>query len=312
MKGTRHSSWEKVLAGGFRGISVVAMMAVIVLILFLVWTLGEKASAAIQAYGLTFLTSQEWNPVAGRETYGILPMLYGTLASSAIALFLAIPCGIMTAIFLSENFLPFESLVVFLVELLAAIPSVVYGFWGIFVLIPVLQPPSSWLHHHFGWFPLFATPPLGPGLFPAGVILAIMILPMITAISRSSLKALPSDLREAAMALGVTRWEAILYIFLPSAASGIIGAIILALGRALGETMAVIMVIGNANQLQFSLFAPASAIAPLLANQFAEAQGMQVSALMYAGLVLLVVTLAVNLVAEIMLQLLHQNRHQSY
>ena len=309
MKGTLHSPWDKVVAGGVRGISVVAMTTVLILMLLLVWTLGEKASAAIQTYGFSFLTNTQWNPVAERETYGILPMLYGTLASSAIALLLAIPCGVMTAIFLSEHFLPFESLFAFLVELLAAIPSVVYGFWGIFVLIPVLQPPSAWLYDHFSWFPLFATPPIGPGLLPAGVILAIMILPIITAISRSSLKAVPSELREAAMALGATRWEAILFIFLPSAASGIMGAIILALGRALGETMAVIMVIGNANQLQLSLFAPASAIAPLLANQFAEAQGMQVSALMYAGLVLLVVTLTVNLVAEIMLQQLYHNHY---
>ncbi|AFZ49918.1 phosphate ABC transporter permease subunit PstC [Dactylococcopsis salina] len=301
---TSHSPQERTIEASFRGISFLATLTVIVLMLGLVWTLTEDATEAIQKYGLGFLLNTEWNPVSGRETYGILPMLYGTIASSSIALLLAIPLGVTTAIFLSEKFLPspLENLLVFLIELLAAIPSVVYGFWGIFVLIPFLQPPSLWLNEHWGEFPLFSTPPLGPGLLPAGVILAIMILPIITAISRSSLKTVPSELREAVMALGVTRWEAITFIVLPTASSGIIGAVILALGRALGETMAVTMVIGNANQLQLSLFAPASTIASLLANQFAEAQGMQVSALMYAGLVLLIVTLAVNLVAEIMLQ----------
>ena len=301
---TSHSPQERTIEASFRGISFLATLTVIVLMLGLVWTLTEDATEAIQKYGLGFLVNTEWNPVSGRETYGILPMLYGTIASSSIALLLAIPLGVTTAIFLSEKFLPspLENLLVFLIELLAAIPSVVYGFWGIFVLIPFLQSPSLWLNEHWGGFPLFSTPPLGPGLLPAGVILAIMILPIITAISRSSLKTVPSELREAVMALGVTRWEAITFIVLPTASSGIIGAVILALGRALGETMAVTMVIGNANQLQSSLFAPASTIASLLANQFAEAQGMQVSALMYAGLVLLIVTLAVNLVAEIMLQ----------
>ena len=301
---TSHSPQERTIEASFRGISFLATLTVIVLMLGLVWTLTEDATEAIQKYGLGFLLNTEWNPVSGRETYGILPMLYGTIASSSIALLLAIPLGVTTAIFLSEKFLPspLENLLVFLIELLAAIPSVVYGFWGIFVLIPFLQPPSLWLNEHWGELPLFSTPPLGPGLLPAGVILAIMILPIITAISRSSLKTVPSELREAVMALGVTRWEAITFIVLPTASSGIIGAVILALGRALGETMAVTMVIGNANQLQFSLFAPASTIASLLANQFAEAQGMQVSALMYAGLVLLIVTLAVNLVAEMMLQ----------
>ena len=301
---TSHSPQERTIEASFRGISFLATLTVIVLMLGLVWTLTEDATEAIQKYGLGFLLNTEWNPVSGRETYGILPMLYGTIASSSIALLLAIPLGVTTAIFLSEKFLPspLENLLVFLIELLAAIPSVVYGFWGIFVLIPFLQSPSLWLNEHWGELPLFSTPPLGPGLLPAGVILAIMILPIITAISRSSLKTVPSELREAVMALGVTRWEAITFIVLPTASSGIIGAVILALGRALGETMAVTMVIGNANQLQFSLFAPASTIASLLANQFAEAQGMQVSALMYAGLVLLIVTLAVNLVAEMMLQ----------
>lgn len=304
MKLTAHSLGEKAMNNGFLGGSWLATVAVILLMITIVWTLGDDATPAIQQYGLGFLLDREWNPVAGQQQYGILPMLYGTLASSAIALLFAIPLGIITAIFLSEGFLPLplESFLVFLVELLAAIPSVVYGFWGIFVLIPSLEPLSLWLNQQFGWMPLFATPPAGPGLLPAGIVLAIMILPIITAIARSTLKALPSDLRDAAMALGLTRWETIGGILLPSAFSGIIGAIILALGRAMGETMAVTMVIGNANQLSTSIFAPANTIASLLANQFAEAQGMQVSALMYAGLVLLMATLGVNLLAELVIQ----------
>lgn len=299
---------EKVFDGGFYLLTVLATVMVGLLMVALIGTLAIEAESAISSYGFRFLFNTEWNPVSGRETYGVLPMLYGTLASSAIALIIAIPLGVMTAIFLSERFLPrlLEQLLVFLVELLAAIPSVVYGFWGIFVLIPRLQPLSVWINNHFGWIPLFATPPVGPGLFPACLILAIMILPIITAISRSSLQAIPVDLREAAIALGATRWEAISFILLPSAASGIMGAIILALGRAMGETMAVTMVIGNANQLQWSLFAPANTIASLLANQFAEAQGMQVSALMYAGLILLIATLVVNLVAELIIHQVHQ------
>lgn len=293
---------------GFRITSLMATLLVVLIMVTLIGTLVIEAESAMKTYGLAFLLNTEWNPVLGRESYGVLPMLYGTLASSSIALFIAIPLGIMTAIFLSERFLPpfLEPLLVFLVELLAAIPSVVYGFWGIFVLIPALQPLGFWLNHHCGWIPLFATPPLGPGLLPAGLILAIMILPIITAISRSTLKTIPSDLREAAMALGVTRWEALCFILLPSAASGIMGAIILALGRAMGETMAVTMLIGNANQLQWSLFAPANSIASLLANQFAEAQGMQVSALMYAGLILLITTLVVNLLAEVIIRQVNQ------
>ena len=304
---------EKVFDGGFYLLTALATLIVGLLMVALIGTLAIEAESAISSYGFRFLFNTEWNPVSGRESYGVLPMLYGTLASSAIALLIAIPLGVITAIFLSERFLPrlLQQLLVFLVELLAAIPSVVYGFWGIFVLIPRLQPLSLWINDHFGWIPLFATPPLGPGLFPAGIILAIMILPIITAISRSSLQAIPSDLREAAIALGATRWETISFILLPSAASGIMGAIILALGRAMGETMAVTMVIGNANQLQWSLFAPANTIASLLANQFAEAQGMQVSALMYAGLILLIATFVVNLVAELIIhQVHHKGNHE--
>lgn len=304
MSFSTRSQFEKTLDRGFLILTRSSAIAIAVLLIAIAATLAYRAFPAMQTYGLGFLVGQEWNPVAGRERYGVLPMLYGTLASSAIALVIAVPLGIGTAIFLSEDFLPrpLKLTLVFLVELLAAIPSVVYGLWGIFFVIPLLQPTSSWLHQHLSWLPLFSTAPVGPGLLPAGIVLAIMILPIITALSRSSLNALPADLRQAAFALGATRWETILRCLLPAAASGIVGAVVLALGRAMGETMAVTMLIGNSNQLSTSLLAPANTIASLLANQFAEAKNLQVAALMYAGLMLLLSTLLVNSGAEVIVR----------
>jgi phosphate transport system permease protein len=185
-----------------------------------------------------------------------------------------------------------------MVELLAAIPSVVYGLWGIFIIIPLLKPVGNWLNATLGWIPLFGTTPAGPGMLPAALVLSIMILPIITAISRDSLASLPPELRQASLGLGATRWETIFRVLVPAAFSGIVGGIMLALGRAMGETMAVTMIIGNSNRLSVSLLDPANTISSLLANQFAEASGMQVSALMYAGLVLLILTLAVNILAD--------------
>jgi phosphate transport system permease protein len=184
------------------------------------------------------------------------------------------------------------------VELLAAIPSVVYGLWGIFVIIPLIKPFGFWLYNNFAWIPLFSTPPAGPGMLPAGIVLAVMILPIITAISRDSLASLPPDLRQASLGLGATRWETIFRVLIPAAFSGIVGGIMLALGRAMGETMAVTMIIGNSNKISSSILDSANTIASLLANQFAEASGMQVSALMYAGLILMILTLLVNVLAE--------------
>lgn len=272
------------------GLILVAIAAVVLL----------RSLPAIQAYGLSFLTTSAWNPVQGREQYGALPVIYGTLVSSAIALLIAVPLGIGTAIFLSEDFIPskLRMPLIFMVELLAAIPSVVYGLWGIFVLIPLVKPIGTWLHNTFGWIPLFGTAPAGPGMLPAGIILAIMILPIITAISRDSLASLPPDLRQASLGLGATRWGTIFRVLIPAAFSGIVGGIMLALGRAMGETMAVTMIIGNSNRLSLSVLDPANTISSLLANQFAEASGMQVSALMYAGLVLMILTLVVNVLAE--------------
>jgi phosphate transport system permease protein len=252
----------------------------------------------MQSFGLGFIARQDWDPVKG--VYGVFPMIYGTLMTSLVALLLAIPIGIGSAIFLSEDFLPiaFRTVLVFLVELLAAIPSVVYGLWGIFVLIPIIRPVGEWLHQILGWFPLFSTSPSGPGLLPAALVVTIMILPTITAISRDALTSLPPELRQASIGLGATRWETIFRVLLPAAFSGIVGAIMLALGRAMGETMAVTMLIGNSNNVSVSLFAPGNTIASLLANQFAEASGLQISALMYAALILFALTLLVNVAAQ--------------
>lgn len=289
-------TFDQVFAGATAAFAIaigLILIAIAVVILIQAWP-------AIQEFGLSFLVTSAWNPVEGRENYGALPMIYGTLVSSLIALIIAIPLGLGTAIFLSEDFIPLKirTVLVFLVELLAAIPSVVYGLWGIFVLIPFLEVIGNWLHSNFGWFPLFRTPPVGPGMLPAGVILSIMILPILTAISRDSLAALPPQLREASLGLGASRWGTIFRVLIPAAFSGIVGGIMLALGRAMGETMAVTMIIGNANQLNISILAPANTIASLLANQFAEAKGLQVSALMYAAFVLVILTLAVNVLAQ--------------
>jgi phosphate transport system permease protein len=268
------------------------------ILLLIAIQVGIEALPAMQSFGLGFIARQDWDPVKG--VYGVFPMIYGTLMTSLVALLLAIPIGIGSAIFLSEDFLPiaFRTVLVFLVELLAAIPSVVYGLWGIFVLIHIIRPVGEWLHQILGWFPLFSTSPSGPGLLPAALVVTIMILPTITAISRDALTSLPPELRQASIGLGATRWETIFRVLLPAAFSGIVGAIMLALGRAMGETMAVTMLIGNSNNVSVSLFAPGNTIASLLANQFAEASGLQISALMYAALILFALTLLVNIAAQ--------------
>ena len=300
--GTRsRSDGEKTFDNFFVGLTVAFAAGTGLLLLAIAIVILFRSFPAIQEFGLTFLWNSAWNPVEGREEYGALPMIYGTLVSAIIALLIAVPLGLGTAIFLSENFIPLKvrTVLVFMVELLAAIPSVVYGLWGIFVLIPFLRVIGVWLNSVFGWFPLFSTVPVGPGMLPAGVILAIMILPIITAISRDSLASLPPDLRQASLGIGATRWGTIFRVLIPAAISGIVGGVMLALGRAMGETMAATMIIGNSNQLSLSLLAPANTIASLLANQFAEAKGLQVSALMYAAFVLMVMTLIVNVLAEL-------------
>ncbi|WP_009634317.1 phosphate ABC transporter permease subunit PstC [Synechocystis sp. PCC 7509] len=295
-------SWEKNLDTGFVWLTRLLAMAIAAVLLWIALEVAIEAFPAIQRYGLGFLTSTAWNPV--KEEYGALPQIYGTLVTAFIALLLAVPIGVGTALIVSENFLPssVQTVIVFLIELLAAIPSVVYGLWGIFVLIPILTSVGKVLHSSLGWLPIFSTPPSGPGIFPAGIVLTIMILPIITAISRDALVSLPPDLRQAAYGLGATRWETIFRVLLPAATSGIVGATMLGLGRAMGETMAVTMIIGNSNRISPSILTTGNTIASLLANQFAEADGIQISALMYAALVLFGLTLVVNVLAELVVR----------
>jgi phosphate transport system permease protein len=205
-----------------------------------------------------------------------------------------------TAIFLTENFIPVKGrqIIGVMVELLAAIPSVVLGLWAIFVMEPFLRPLLNWLYATLGWLPIFSTQPEGPGITPAVLILVVMILPIITAIARDSLLQVPTELRQAAYGIGTSRWGAIFQVILPAAISGITGGVMLALGRAIGETMAVTMIIGNSNNFSFSLLAPGNTIASMLANQFGEADGSQVSSLMYAAFVLMLLTLVVNVLAQ--------------
>ncbi|MBD1861589.1 MULTISPECIES: phosphate ABC transporter permease subunit PstC [Trichocoleus] len=292
---------------GFKWLTGFFAVAIGLTLLAIAWQVANQSWPAIQQFGLGFLTSSAWNPV--EDQYGAWPSIYGTLVSSFIALLLSLPIGVGVALFLSEDFLPprIQQPLVFLIELLAAIPSVVYGLWGIFVLIPLVGKLALWLHQHLGWVPFFSTPPRGPGMYIAGVILAIMTLPIIAAISRDALVAVPSELRQASYGLGATRWETIFKVMLPSAFSGIVGATMLGLGRALGETMAVTMVIGNANTVSPSIFSPATTIASLLANQFAEASGLQISSLMYTALILFALTLVVNILAELLVRSMRQS-----
>lgn len=292
------SEIDRNLDRSFIWITRIFALAIAAILLWIALQITTSAWTAIQTFGINFLVTSNWNPV--KNEYGVLPAIYGTLISSLIGLILAIPIGVGTAILLSENFLPpqVNLVLVFLVELLAAIPSVVYGVWGIFVLIPMLKNLATWLHTYLGWLPIFSSAPTGPGMLPAGVILAIMILPIITAISRDALISVPSSLRQAALGIGATRWETIFQVIIPAAFSGIVSAVMLALGRAMGETMAVTMLIGNANNIHISLLAPSNTISSLLANQFAEANGLQVAALMYAALVLFILTMIVNILAD--------------
>ena len=297
--GTQRSPIEKKLDKGFRWLTLIFAISIAVILVSIAFIIAQGGWPAIVEYNIGFFGNSNWNPVT--EEYGVLAVIYGTLVSSFIALVIAIPLGLGAAVFLSEDFLPegVRTVLVFLVELLAAIPSVVYGLWGIFVLIPLTKTFGTWLNSNFGWIPIFGTEPAGPGMLPAGIVLAIMILPIIIAISRDSLSSLPPDLRQASLGLGATRWETIFRVLIPAAISGIVGGTMLALGRAMGETMAATMIIGNSNRLSLSILDPANTIASLIANQFAEADGLQISALMYAGLVLMVLTLIVNILAEL-------------
>src|SRR5450432_3697220 len=224
------------------------------LVALIVILIAKEAMPAIVKYGPHFIVSEKWD--AGKRQFGILPEIFGTVLSSAIGVGLAAVFGVVTAVFLTEEFIPrwLESALQSVITLLAAIPSVVYGLWGIFVVIPALRPPCNWLHGHFGWFPLFSTPLLSVGLLPASLVLMIMILPTVTAISRDAIAAVDPLLREAAFGMGATRWETILGVTLPASKRGIYGSIVLGFGRAIGETMALAMLVGSANVISPSIF----------------------------------------------------------
>jgi phosphate transport system permease protein len=279
-----------------------AFALVIPLLLVLIaWAVFAAGWPAFHKFGLSFLTTSDWDAVKG--SFGAAPAIFGTLVSSIIALLIATPLAVGVALFLSE-FAPrwIRQPIAFLVDLLAAIPSVVYGLWGIFVLVPFLKDyvmPFIKDTLHLGDFPLFSGPAYGYSMLAAGLILAVMVLPYVSAVTREVLLAVPRSQREAALALGATRWEMIWDAVLPYARSGIIGGIILGLGRALGETMAVTMVIGNRHEISSSLFAPGYTMASLIANEFSEATNdLHVSALMAVGGVLFIITIIVNMIAR--------------
>jgi phosphate transport system permease protein len=284
----------------WRGVLVAFGLAIPVLLLGIAAALVHGAWPAVTRFGGGFVTGSAWDPVS--DKFGGVPFLGGTLASSLLALLIAVPLSIGLALFLTE-LAPrwLAAPIAFATELLAAIPSVVYGLWAIFVLVPFLRDAvEAPLSDRFGdRLGVFAGPAYGPSILAGGVILAIMIVPFVSAVSREVIAAVPRAQREAALALGATRWESTWQIVLPAARAGLIGAVMLGLGRAIGETMAVTMVIGNTPQLPHSLFAPAYTMASVLANEFAEASGdVHRSALMYVALLLLAVTLVVNALAR--------------
>jgi phosphate transport system permease protein len=286
----------------FKLILTLAALLIPLLLGFLVYELWSGARLAIGRFGLDFVTTSKWDPVA--EEFGAFPLMFGTLLSSLIALLIAVPLSLGVAIYLTE-FAPkvVRQPVAFLIGLLAAIPSVVYGLWGIFVLIPVLRTTVfPFLKQVFGFLPFFQGPIYGPSMLAAGIILAIMVMPYIMSVSREVLLAVPNTQREAALALGATRWEAVTTAVVPYARSGLVGAVILGLGRALGETMAVTMLIGNRHEIAASLFAPGYTMAAAIANEFSEAVGdMHLSALAYVAFLLFVVTVVVNAAARLLI-----------
>ena len=298
----RASTRENVFADrAFGGLVILCAVAVLTIVGLIIIELLRESQLSIAKFGFKFLVKQIWDPVA--EDFGALPFIYGTIVSSIVALVIAVPLSVGTALFLTE-LCPrrLRGTLSLLVELLSAIPSVIYGLWGIFVLSPFLRLyVEPFLGKYFGWTGLFSGPKYGWGMLAAGVILAIMILPIIASITREVVMAVPRVQREAALALGATKWEMLRMAVLRNARPGIFGAVILGLGRALGETMAVTMVIGNRPEIMRSLFAPGHTLASVIANEFAEASTQVYhSALVEMALVLFVLTLIVNALAGLL------------
>jgi phosphate transport system permease protein len=285
----------------FKAVLVAASASIPLIVGAIIYMMVDNSMPTLRRFGIGFLLGSEWRP--SQEVFGALPFIYGTVVSSLLAVLLAVPVSIGVAIFLVEQApVRVARPIAFMVELLAAIPSVVYGLWGIFVLAPVIREyVGPTLQSTLGFLPLFQGRITGLGMLTAGIILALMITPIITAVVRDVLEAVPVTQREAALALGATKWETT-RIVLNNAASGIAGAVVLGLGRAIGETMAVTMVIGNSPQISPSLFEPANTIASLLAANFAEATDrLYLSALIEIGLVLFLVTFVVNALAKLLI-----------
>ena len=285
----------------FINLTLVSALLIVALLLGFIVVLNIDAMPAIRKFGAAFIISSSWDPV--KDSFGALPAIYGTVLSSAIGLLIAVPISLGSAIFLIEMAPSWmRGPASFLIEMLAAIPSVIIGLWGLFVLVPFVRVHiESWLGSNLGFLPLFQGPPFGVGFLSASIILAIMVIPIITAVSRDAVKAVPNEQREAMLALGATRWETIRQVVLPYCRSGLIGSVMLGLGRALGETMAVTMVIGNNYFLTASLFSPGSPIASKIADEFNEATGeVFIGSLVELALVLFAVTLFVNVAARLL------------
>jgi phosphate transport system permease protein len=283
-------------------VCLAAATTVLIIVGALVYQLWTQSALPIHKFGWSFLTGKSWDPNSGE--FGAMPFIYGTCVTSAIALIIAIPVGIGAAIFLAELAPPTVSnAMTFLIELLAAVPSVIYGLLGIFILIPLIRAYLvPVLKLTAGATPLFRGAFYGVSVLSAGIILSIMVVPFIISVSREVLLAVPTEQREAALALGATKWEATWDIVIPNARTGIIGSVFLALARALGETMAVTMVIGNTPQIAASLLAPGYSIAAVIANEFTEATGdLYLSSLVYLGLVLFGLTIVLNAIARILI-----------
>ena len=281
-------------------VTLASACSIIVITALLVIELYKNSALPRAKFGWAFLTGTTWDPVAG--DFGALPFIYGTIVTSALALLIGVPIGIGAAVFLAELAPPrLSSILAFLIELLAAVPSVIIGLLGVFVLIPILKDVQPYIKAVLGWTPLFQGPFYGVSLFSAGIVLAIMILPFVISISREVILSVPGDQREAAFALGATRWETTWDVVLPNARKGILGSVFLSLARALGETMAVTMVVGNDPKIHASLFSPGYSIAAVIANEFTEATGdLYTGALIEIALVLFGLTAVINAIARLL------------
>ena len=285
----------------FAAVMLVCACSIFAIVLFIFGNLVIHSRPSLVQFGWKFFTRSAWDPVSG--DFGALPFIFGTLATSLLALFMAVPLALGVAVFLTELCpRPLRAPISFLTELLAAIPSVVYGLWAVFFLVPLMRDPiGPFLVKTLGWTGFFSGPNFGVGLLTASIILAIMILPIISSLTRDIMTAVPNSQREAVLALGATRWEMIRIGVLRNSRIGIVGAIMLGLGRALGETMAVTMVIGNHPDISKSLFAPANTLASVIAGEFSEATSdIYLSALIEIGLALFLVTIVVNAIARLM------------